>query len=185
MKSSPTTNSGELRPVRIDRDLVGILLDLVGRGAALDAAEIEIGLVIDAPDLVGDELAVAIRIERRVGIDMQHRREAPVIGPVHMRIDAERAFLETPELPHRHVVADLAVGLDGDLLRQLEQVPDLVDPGTDADHHRLAGDPALIGVERRHRPASSSRTRSSSTSTPDKMRTPSAVALAARPCMLA
>ncbi len=92
MKSSPTTNSGNSGAVGIDRDLVWILVDLVGRGPALDAAEAEIGLVIDAPDLVGDQPAVALGVKRRVGIDMQNRREASVIGPMHRRIDTERAF---------------------------------------------------------------------------------------------
>ena len=36
--------------------------------AALDAAEIEVGLVIDAPELVGDERAVRrVQLEHRVG----------------------------------------------------------------------------------------------------------------------
>src|SRR5680860_1564349 len=91
------------------------------------------------------------QIKRRIGIDMEHRGKASVIGPVHGGVNAERAFLEAPELPHRHVAANLAVGLDGDLLRQLEQVPDLVHPGTDAYHHGLASDAALVGVERRDR----------------------------------
>ena len=48
------------RPVWVDRHVVRVLLHLVGRGAALDAAEIEIGLVIEAPQLVGEELAVNV-----------------------------------------------------------------------------------------------------------------------------
>ena len=137
MKSSPTTNSGDFGTVGIDRHLVGILLDLVGRGAALDAAEIEIGLVIDAPELVGDQLAVEVGIERRVGIDMDHRRHAPVIGLVHVGIDAERAFLAGTSIStSARRRAPCRRALDGDRLRQLEHVPDLVDPGADADHHR-------------------------------------------------
>src|SRR6187455_3032436 len=108
---------GRLWAIRIDRHLVGILVDFVGRGAALHAAEAEVGLVIDAPQLVGDELAVAVRVERRVGIDVENRRETPIIGLVHVGIDAKRAFLEAPELPHRHVFMDLAPQvLDADAL---------------------------------------------------------------------
>src|SRR5262245_42628853 len=44
---------GALRAIRVDRHLVGSGLDLERHGAALDAAEIEIRLVVDAPQLVG------------------------------------------------------------------------------------------------------------------------------------
>ena len=81
-KLSVTTNSGDSGPYGSTRHLVGILIDLVRHGAALHAAEIEVGLVVDAPDLVGDELAVAVGIERRIGIDMDHRRHPPVVGLV-------------------------------------------------------------------------------------------------------
>ena len=68
-----------LRPVRVDGDVVDRLLDLVGHGAALDAIEMEIGLVVDAPEFVGHERAGAVRIERCIRVDMDrpaawHRR---------------------------------------------------------------------------------------------------------------
>src|SRR5687767_15895663 len=40
---------GRIGTVRVDGNRVGLALDLVGRGAALDAAKIEIGLVVEAP----------------------------------------------------------------------------------------------------------------------------------------
>ena len=120
---------------------------LYGDRAALHAAEMEVGLVIEAPQLVGDQLAVAVGIERRVGVDMDHRRHPAVIGLLHIRIDAERAFLRGTSsstsrtssctLPSRPLIVMR--------LRQLEHVPDRVDPGADADDDIVAGDrPRLV-----------------------------------------
>jgi hypothetical protein len=114
----------------------------------LYAAKTEVRLVIDAPQLLGDQVPVAIRIKWCVGIDMDNRREAPVIGLVHIGIDGERALFQAPEFPHRYVVMNVAGEvLDRDLLRQIEHVPDIIHPGTGAHHHRLAADAALVGVE--------------------------------------
>src|SRR5918997_5858790 len=55
-----------LGSVRIDGDLVGGLVNDVGRGAALYPVEVEVRLVVDPPELVGDELASLI-VERGVG----------------------------------------------------------------------------------------------------------------------
>ena len=69
---------------------------------------------------------VAIRIEWRVGIDMEHRRQAAVIGLVHVPVDGERALLEAPEFPHRTSSWTLPVEvLDRDPLRQIEHVPEM------------------------------------------------------------
>src|SRR5262249_23605426 len=51
---------GRFGPVRIDRDLVRILIHFVGRSTALHAAKAEIRFVIDAPQFVGDQSPVAI-----------------------------------------------------------------------------------------------------------------------------
>src|SRR5262249_9682257 len=48
------------RPVRIDCDLVRILIHFIGRSTALHAAEAEIRFVIDAPQFIGDHSPVAI-----------------------------------------------------------------------------------------------------------------------------
>src|SRR5688572_33042325 len=51
---------GTVRSVRVDGDVVRILIHQIGRRAALYAAEIEIRLVIETPELVGDDGAVDI-----------------------------------------------------------------------------------------------------------------------------
>src|SRR6476659_2059484 len=141
-----------IRTVRIDRDGVGILVHLVRRRTALNAAEIEVRLVVEAPQLIGDERAVYVGIEWRVGVDMDDRRHPAVIGLVHFRIDAEGTLLEAPIDPHTHVVMDLAVAaLDRNALRQLKHVPDPRDPGARAGNDVVAGDAAPTRTERRHR----------------------------------
>src|SRR3546814_10675429 len=56
------------RAVGIDGDLVHRRRPLVGRGAALHAVEVEIRLVVAAPQLLGDEGAVAFGWHRRAGV---------------------------------------------------------------------------------------------------------------------
>ena len=142
---------GRIGTIRIDRDIVGLAFDLVGRGAALDAAEIEVGLVIEAPQFVDQEPAIDIGIERRIGVDMDNRRHVPVIGLVHVGIDAKRALLQAPVFPHAHAVMHLAVApLDRNGARQIQHVPDLVDPWADADHDIIAGDAPLVGQDGGH-----------------------------------
>src|SRR5579872_1628219 len=66
-----------LRSIRVDVDRGGIRLDFEGHGAALHAAEVEIGLVVDAPEPVGDHRAVDVGVERRIRVDVDHRRHLP------------------------------------------------------------------------------------------------------------
>src|SRR5438128_8218595 len=77
---------------------------------------------------------------------MHDGRHAAVIGLVHARIDAERPLIQAPIFPHADIVVDLAVTpLDRDTARQLQHVPKLIDPGTDADHDIVAGYLAVAG----------------------------------------
>ena len=55
------------------------------------------------------ELAVAIGVERRIGVHVDHRRHPAVVRLLEIGIDAERAFLQRHVVPHRHAVVQLAV----------------------------------------------------------------------------
>ncbi len=172
-----------LRPVRIDAHFVGVALDRGRHRAALHAAEVEVGLVVDAPQLVGDELgrrgpSTAARRCRRVSPAASRRRWSSG------NRDRRRACL--PAAPcsatSRTPSCDLAVAsLDRDRLRQGEHVPDRIDPRTDGDDDLVAGDRA----GRRYRPRGSRRRAVADESPSPRRRstisTPSAVALRARP----
>src|SRR3546814_5765203 len=77
--------------------------------AALHAVEVEVRLVVDAPELIGDERAVDVGMERRVGVHVHDRRHGAVVGDEVARLDTQHAFLELPIAPHRHVVVQHAV----------------------------------------------------------------------------
>src|SRR5207245_10946219 len=84
-----------------------VLLDDERRGAALDA--VTIAFEIDAPELVGDELP-GVRVQRRVGVEMDDRRPSAVGGGERERIDANLSLLKVPVRPHRPVLYGIAVG---------------------------------------------------------------------------
>src|SRR5918998_636181 len=139
-----------LGSVRIDGYLVGGLVNDVGCGAALYPVEVEVRLVVDPPELVGDELAVLI-VERGVGVDVDYRRHVAVVVHEEARLDPEHALLQRPVRPHVAVVGELAVGtLDRDLSRQIQHLPDVPDPRPDAHHEVLATDRAPIGLHGAH-----------------------------------
>ncbi len=54
------------------------LIDDVRRSPTLHAAEVEIRLVVDAPQLVGDELSFVI-VEWGVGVHVDHGRHVAVV----------------------------------------------------------------------------------------------------------
>ena len=109
--------------VRVDRRLGA---DRQRRGAALDA--VAILLVVDAPQLVGDELAV-VGVERRVGVEVDDRRHRAVLEREQRGVDRDLALLQVPVRPHRLVACDVAVRLvHVDRGRQLEHRPEVLGP---------------------------------------------------------
>nr|ABZ09842.1 hypothetical protein ALOHA_HF4000APKG8L7ctg1g17 [uncultured marine microorganism HF4000_APKG8L7] len=143
---------GRFGAVGVDRDPLGRRLHLVRHGPALDAAEIEVGLVIDAPHLFGNERAVHIGEERCVRVHVDDGRHATIVGLVHVGVDAERAFLEAPIGPHGDVVVHFAVAaLDADGIWQIEHVPYGFDPGANAHDDEIGLDSAPVGLDRAHR----------------------------------
>ena len=78
----------------------------------------KVRLVIQAPQLVGDQLSVAIGIERRIGVDVDHRRHAAVVHLLIVRVDAERALLQRHVMPHPYALMHAAVAtFDADRFR--------------------------------------------------------------------
>ncbi len=75
------------------------------RGAALHA--VAVALVVDAPQLVGDQLAVVV-VQRRVGVDVDHRRSGAVAAVEHLRVDRDLALLQVPVRPHVLAPVDVA-----------------------------------------------------------------------------
>src|SRR3546814_5128296 len=65
--------------VMVDGNPVDRRRHLVGRGAALHAFEVEVRLVVSTPELIGDERAVDLGQERRVGVNTPDRRHGAEI----------------------------------------------------------------------------------------------------------
>src|SRR3546814_15399557 len=103
--------------------------------AALHAVEVEVRLVVDAPELIGDERAVDVGMERRVGVHVHDRRHGAVVGDEVARLDTQHAFLELPIAPHLHVVAQPAVtALPVSLLRPVTPLTQAAPPTPRAPH---------------------------------------------------
>src|SRR5262249_57369235 len=66
---------GAFRAVRVDGDGAGGLVDDVGSGAALQPGEIEIGFVVDAPQLVGGEVTGEVVNQGLGGVHVRDGRE--------------------------------------------------------------------------------------------------------------
>ena len=86
-------------------------------------------------------------------LDVQHRRVAVLGGA---EVDALRqhhlALQQAPVGPHVHLLGDMAVGVDHvEVRRAAQPLPVLGRPGSRAHHHLLAGDGALVGLDRGHR----------------------------------
>ena len=108
-----------------------------------------VALEVDPPELVRHELAL-VGVERRVGVEVDHGRRAPVGGREHRRVDGDLALLEVPVRPHRTVADDVARGrVDVDRLRQPEHRPEALRPGAGRDHDLL---PELDRALARSRP---------------------------------
>ena len=70
-----------------------------------------------------------VGVERRVGVEVDHRRRAAVGGREHQRVDRDLALLEIPVRPHRLVAGDVARGsVDVDRHREAEHPPELLRP---------------------------------------------------------
>src|SRR5262245_14333396 len=83
---------------------------------------------------------------------MDHWRKAADVSLVHLRVDAERAFLDATIGPHAHPGMHFAVAaLHRHDFRQIEHGPKARCPGARTDDDVVARDPSAIGVERRHR----------------------------------
>ena len=85
---------------------------------------------------------------------MEHRRGVPRGRHERRGVDLDLALLQVPVGPHRAVARDRAVGLVHVERRgQVEQPPELADPGADRDDDLVDGDLARARRDRRHGPA--------------------------------
>ncbi len=93
-----------------------------------------------------------VRVQRRVGVEVDDRRRTAVRGREHQRVDADLAFLQVPVRPHRALADDLTRGRrDVDPVRQAEERPEARRPRPRRDHDLLAHlDRALTRLECRH-----------------------------------
>jgi hypothetical protein len=87
---------GRIGAVGVELNLVDRGLHDIGHRTALDAGEIEVGLVVDAPEFLGDQRAVDVAVERGVGVDVDDRRHLAVVGALHFGIDAQRPAWAVP-----------------------------------------------------------------------------------------
>src|SRR2546428_13464109 len=76
---------------------------------------------VDAPKLIGDDLAV-VGVQRRVAVEMDDRRRAPVDGRKREWIDADLALLQVPVRPHR-LVPNNAAPRNPDVDRHRQPAP--------------------------------------------------------------
>ena len=113
-----------LRSIRVHGHLTSGTVDDIWRRSTLDAPEVEVGLVVNPPRPVRDQVPADVVVERGARIDMQDRWErAPVVGEF-FRVHRERSFLQGPVGPHRAIMVNGAVAAgDRDLLRQAEHGP--------------------------------------------------------------
>src|SRR5215203_1963329 len=138
---------GALWSVGVDGDLAGGLIDDIGCGPALYPVEVEVGFVIDPPELVGDEFAVFV-VEWGVGVYVDHRRHLAFVIRKEARLDPQHTLLQRPVRPHLTIGIQLAIRtLDGDPLGQVEHVPEVPDPRADRHEELLAADHASIRLD--------------------------------------
>ena len=103
--------------------MVRIRVDFVMHGAALDAAEVQVRFVVDAPHITGDEGAIDIRGQRSVRVQVNDWRSASVVGLLPAWIDSERTFLQAPVDPYGDVSVQFAIrSLHLDGVGQVEHV---------------------------------------------------------------
>ena len=145
---------GTGRAVRVHGHVAGRAVDDIRRGPALDPAEVEVGLVVDPPHPVGDEVARDVVVERRAGIDVQDGREAaPVVGEL-AGVHGQRPLLQGPVGPHRLGLGDRTAGEgDRDLGGQVQHRPQVTDPRPGRDDELVAPHLAPVGVHRGDRAA--------------------------------
>ena len=163
-------------------DGYGIELDVAvdgeRRGAALHA--VAVALEVDAPELVGDELAV-VGVERRVRVEMDHGRRAAVRGREHQRVDGDLALLEVPVRPHRAVADDVARRRVMSIVSGMPSMrPEPRGPGPGRDDDLLADLDRILRSSRLPRRSRRRVTSKPVTSTPFEHRDPFAEALVAQ-----
>ena len=134
---------GAGRPIRVDCHLTPRLLDLVRHVATLHASEVEVGLVVDTPLAVDQEVAVLV-VEGRVGVHVYDRRHTALVVHEVAGIDTQGSLLEGPEPPRRLGVGR-AVHDDVGGVGQVQHFPEFGYPRSGGCDHMVYLDHAAVG----------------------------------------